>query len=182
MGISLVITLACLFTSGRVYWVLSMGHIHRTRHLAHLVLLSVISSYHSSVTLSALTIYQYIQYSVSACYKFVIASSLLKNQHITFRLLYLFLCFFSYVLFQLYSILHAQYLSGIDACVRCIFSWCRFRFLASRLHIDKFPISSSADLVVSPHNPRKIVISFITVFSILVLVFSRFSLCLSHYF
>ena len=120
-AISLVIMPACFYTFGRVYWVLLMGHIHQTPHLAHVVLLSVISSSHSSVRLSALTIYQYIQYSVSACYKLVIASSKLKNQHITLRLLYLFLCLFSYVLFQLYSILHAQYLSSTDAYVRYIF-------------------------------------------------------------
>ena len=53
---------ACLYTLGRVYLVLSMGRIHRTPHLAHVVLLSVISSSHSSVRLSVLTIYQYIQF------------------------------------------------------------------------------------------------------------------------
>ena len=115
------------------------GRIHRTPHLAHVVLLSVISSSHSSVRLSALTIYQYIQYSISPCYKLVIASRKLRNQHITFRLLYLFLCLFSYVLFQLYSILHAQYLSSTDAYVRYIFSSCRFSFSASRSGIDRFP-------------------------------------------
>ena len=88
--INLVSTPACLYTFGKVYWVLLMGRIHRTPHLAHLILLSLVSSSHSSVRLSALTIYQYIQYSVSACYKLVIASSQLRNQHITFRLLYLF--------------------------------------------------------------------------------------------
>ena len=66
---NLVITPTCLFTFGRVYSVLSMGRIHRTPHLAHVVLLSVISISHNSVKLSSLTIYQYIQYSVSACYE-----------------------------------------------------------------------------------------------------------------
>ena len=80
--ISLVITPTCLYTSCRVYWVLSMRRIHRTPHLAHVVLLSVISSSHRSVRLSALTIYQYIQYSILACYKLVIASSQLKIQFI----------------------------------------------------------------------------------------------------
>ena len=61
-AICLVITPACLYTFGRVYWVLSMGRIHQTPYLAHVVLLSVISSSHSSVRLSALTIYQYIQF------------------------------------------------------------------------------------------------------------------------
>ena len=42
-----------------------MGLIHWTPLLAHVVLLSVISSSHSSVRLSTLTIYQYIQYLVS---------------------------------------------------------------------------------------------------------------------
>ena len=63
-AISFVITPVCLYTFGRVYWVLSMGRIHRTLNLAHVVLLSVISSSYSSVRLSALTIYQYIQYSI----------------------------------------------------------------------------------------------------------------------
>ncbi|KAH0784174.1 hypothetical protein KY290_003772 [Solanum tuberosum] len=40
---------ARLYTFGRVYWVLSMGRIHRTPHLAHVVLLSIISSSHSTV-------------------------------------------------------------------------------------------------------------------------------------
>ena len=107
---------------GRVYWVVQMGRIHRTPHLAHVVLLSVISSSHNLVRLSTATIYQYIQYSVSACYKLVIASSQLRNKNITFILLYLFLCLFSYVLFQLYSILHDHYISSTDAYVRYIFS------------------------------------------------------------
>ena len=51
MGISLQITLACLYTTSRVYWVLSMGRRHQTPHLAHVVLLAVISSFHSSVKL-----------------------------------------------------------------------------------------------------------------------------------
>ena len=70
-AIRLVIMTACLYNIDRVYWVLLMGHIHQTPHLAHVVLLSVISSSHSSVRLSVLTIYQYIQYSVSACYKLI---------------------------------------------------------------------------------------------------------------
>ena len=61
-AINLVITPACLHTSGRVYWVLSMGRIHQTPHLSHVVLLSVISSSHCLVRLSTLTIYQYIQF------------------------------------------------------------------------------------------------------------------------
>ena len=81
-AINLVITPACLYTFGREYRVLQMRCIHRTPHLAHVVLLSVISNSHSSVKLSTLTIYQYIQYSVSACYKLVIASSQLRIQFI----------------------------------------------------------------------------------------------------
>ena len=45
-----------------------------------------------------------------------------------------------------------------------------------------FPISSSADSVVSPHSPRTTVMSFISVFSHLVSVFGRFSwasICIS---
>ena len=80
--INLVVTPACLYSSSRVYWVLSMGRIHQTPHSAHVVLLSVISSSYSSVRLSTLTIYQYIQYSISACYKLVIASSQLRIQFI----------------------------------------------------------------------------------------------------
>ena len=121
-AISLMITPACLYTFGSVYWVLSMGHIHRTPHLDHVVLFSVTSSSQCSVRLSAFTIYHYIRYSVSTCYKLVIASSYLRTKHITFRLLYLLLCFFSYVLFQVYSILHAQYLSGTDTYLHYIFS------------------------------------------------------------
>ena len=63
-AMSLLITPACLDTFGRVYWVLSMVHIHRTPHLDHMVLLLVISSSHSSVRLSTLTIYLYIKYSI----------------------------------------------------------------------------------------------------------------------
>ena len=121
-AISLVITPTCPYTFGRVYWVLSMGHIHRTPHFAHALLLLVISSSHSSVRLFALTIYQYIQYSVSSCYKLVIAFSYLNIQYIMFRLLYFLLFLFSFDLFLVYSILHAQYLSSTDAYVRYIFS------------------------------------------------------------
>ena len=103
-------------------------------------------------------------------------------QYIMFRLVYLLLCLFSYVLFQLYSILHAQYLSSTNAYVRYIFSWCRFRFSTSRSHIDRFSISSSADSVVSPHFPRTTVKNVISVFSHLVSVFARFSWGLSQYF
>ena len=107
-AISLVITLACLYTFGRVYWVLSTGCIHRTSHLAHVVLLSVISSFHCSVRLSALTIYQYIQYSVSTCYKLIIVS----NQHrIQFIVSDYYTCYyacsvmfyFNFTLFQMLS-------------------------------------------------------------------------------
>ena len=45
-----------------------------------------------------------------------------------------------------------------------------------------FPISNSADSVVSPHSLRTTVMSVISVFSHLVSVFSRFSLALSQYF
>ena len=72
----------CLYTFGRLYWVLSMGRIYWTPHLAHLVLLSIISSSHNSVRLSAWSIYQYIQHSVSTCCKLVIASNLLRIQFI----------------------------------------------------------------------------------------------------
>ena len=101
--------------------------------------LSVISSSHRSVRLSALTIYQYIQYSVSACYKLVIASSQLRIKFIMsdyytcfyacsvmfyfiYTVSYMLLCLFSYVLFHLYCILHAQYLSSTDAYMCYIFS------------------------------------------------------------
>ena len=77
-AINLVITPACLYTFGRAYLVLSMWCIHWTPHIAHVVLLLVISSSHSLVRLFALTIYQYIQYSVSTCNKLVIASSKLR--------------------------------------------------------------------------------------------------------
>ena len=49
--ISLMITTACLYTFGMVYWVLSMGRIHRTPYLSHVILLLVISSSHSQVIL-----------------------------------------------------------------------------------------------------------------------------------
>ena len=63
-----------------------------------------------------------------------------------------------------------------------IFLWCRFRFPASKSRMDRFPISSSADSVVSPHSPRRTVMSFISVFSHLVSIFYRFSSGLSQYF
>ena len=131
-----------------------------------------------------LTIYQYTQHWISKSYKLVITFSYLtiQNQHIMSRLLYLLLCLFNYVLFQLYSILNDQYLSSTDAYVLYIFSWCRFRFSASRSRIDRFPISSSADLVVSPHSLRTTVMSVISVISDSVSIFARFSWCLSQYF
>ena len=46
---------ACLCNSDKVYWILLMGRMHRTPHLALVVLLSVISSSHSLVI--ALTIF-----------------------------------------------------------------------------------------------------------------------------
>ena len=106
--ISLVITPPYLNTFGRVYWFLSKKRIHRSPHLAHVVFWLVISSSQSSVILYALTIYQYIQYSISAYYKLVITTFYLRNQYVMFRLLYLFLCFLNYISLQLYSILHAQ--------------------------------------------------------------------------
>ena len=95
---------ACLYTSGRVYWVLSMGGIHRTPHLAHVVLLSVISSSRVQSDSIALTIYQYSQYSVSACYKLVTAFSYLSNQYLScsdYIIAYLLcsvICYFSCIL------------------------------------------------------------------------------------
>ncbi|WMV19984.1 hypothetical protein MTR67_013369 [Solanum verrucosum] len=43
----------------------------------------------------------------------------------------------------------------------------QFRFSASRSRLDRFPISSSTESVVSPHSPRTIVMSFLSVFSVL---------------
>ena len=81
-----------------------MGRIHRNPHLAHVILLSVISSSHSSVRLSTLTIYQYIQYSAPACYKLVIASILAQKsvhpvQIIIFVFVNVHLCFISALLY-----------------------------------------------------------------------------------
>ncbi|WMV25865.1 hypothetical protein MTR67_019252 [Solanum verrucosum] len=45
-----------------------------------------------------------------------------------------------------------------------IFSLCRFRFSASRSRLDHFPISNSAEPVVSPLSPRTIVTNFFSVF------------------
>ncbi|KAH0709456.1 hypothetical protein KY284_010883 [Solanum tuberosum] len=39
--LKLVIMIACLYTFGRVYWVLSMGRIHRTPHLAHVLSIQI---------------------------------------------------------------------------------------------------------------------------------------------
>ncbi|WMV51121.1 hypothetical protein MTR67_044506 [Solanum verrucosum] len=39
----------------------------------------------------------------------------------------------------------------------------RFWFSASRSHLDRFPISSSAEYEVSPHSPRTIVMSLFLV-------------------
>ena len=61
-------------------------------HLGHVVLLSIISSSHSSVRLSTLTIYQYVQYLVSTSYKLDIASSQLK---IRFIMSYYYNCFYA---------------------------------------------------------------------------------------
>ena len=51
-AISLVITPACLYTLGMVYWVLLIGRIHRTPHFSYLILLSFISRSYSSIKLS----------------------------------------------------------------------------------------------------------------------------------
>ena len=118
-----------------------------------------------------LTDCQFIPYSVSPCYKLVIVFSQLWILYIMFRLLYLLFCLFGYVLFQLYSILHSQYLSSNDAYLPYIFSWCRFKFSASRSHIDWFSIFSSVDLVVSTHFMRTKIMTLISVFTYLVSVF-----------
>ena len=120
-AISLMIMPACFYTFGMVYLVLSIRCIHQTPHLAHVILLSVISSSHNSVRLSPFTIYHYYQYSV----QHVINWSMLSvssefSYHVI--LLHLLLCFFSYVQLHLLYIVHAQYLSSIDAYVRYIFS------------------------------------------------------------
>ena len=133
-----MITPTCLYTYGRVYWVLSMGCIHRTQNLAHVVLLSVLSSSHSSVRLSALTIYQYIQYSVSTCHKLVIDPvsseiSTSRSNYYTCFCACLVMFYFSFTLS--YMLRTFQVLTHTCA----IFAWCRFRFSASRSHIDRFP-------------------------------------------
>ena len=85
-----------------------MGRIHQTLHLAHVVLLSVISSSQNSVRLSALTMYQYIQYSISACYKLVIASSKLRIQFIMSDY---YTCYFACSIMFYFSIILSYMLS-----------------------------------------------------------------------
>ena len=68
-AISLIITLSCHYTFGRVYWVPSVGRIQQTHHLHQVVLLSVISSSHSSL--------KTLLHLPSICYKLVIAFSYL---------------------------------------------------------------------------------------------------------
>ena len=104
--ISLVIMPACLYTFGRVYWVLLMGRIHRTPHLAHVVLLSIISSSHSSVRLYCV---DHIYSSVSACYKFghciQVAQNLVYHVHsIILAFMLVQLCFISALLYPTCSL------------------------------------------------------------------------------
>ena len=161
MGISLVITPACLYTPDRVYWVISMSRINWTPHLDHVILLSIIRISHSSVRLYCIDhIYSSVIIQFQHVINLVIASIYLNIKYIMFRILYLLLCLFSYILFMLYSILHSQYLWSTDAYVSYIFSWCRFTFSTSRSHLDRFSITSSAELMVSAHSPRTIVMKF----------------------
>ena len=102
MGISLVITLICLYTSGRVYWVLSMGRIHRIPYLAHVVLLSVISSSHSSVRLYCINhIYRLVSIQSQYIINLVIASSYLIIQYISCS--YYYTCFCAYLVMIYFS-------------------------------------------------------------------------------
>ena len=160
MAISFVITSACPYTFGSVYWVLSMRRIHRTPHFAHVFLLSVFSIAHSSVRLSCTD--HLSVYSVFSFFQYVINWSLHSvSSEFSISCSDYYTCFCAcsvMFLFQLYSILHAQYLSSTDAYMCYLFSGCRFRFLASRSCIDRYSIFSSADSRISPHSTKTIVI------------------------
>ena len=94
----------------RVYWVLSIGRIHQTPHLAYVFLLSVIRRSHGLVILSCidhLAIYSVLNYTklqIGHCIQ------LAQSFDIMFRLVYLFSFLFNHIFFCFYSILHARYL------------------------------------------------------------------------
>ena len=72
------------------------------------------------------------------------------------QIIILALCLFIYILFQLYSILHAQYLKVLTH--TCVTS---SRDVGSgSQHPDHVLISSLADSVVSSHSPWTIVMGF----------------------
>ena len=97
MGIILVITPSCLYSS--------MRRIHWTPHLAHVVLFSVISSFHSLIRLYCIDhIYSLISIQSQHVINLFISSSELNIRYIMFRILNLLLCLFSYGLFQLYTL------------------------------------------------------------------------------
>ena len=114
MGIRLVIPPPCLYTSGRVYWVLFMGRIQRNPQLAHMALLSIIIAPTIQSDSIVVTIYHCIQYSISASYKLIIAISYLSIQnqyHVKIiSLLYCFvqLCIISTFIYPTFSV-HFKY-------------------------------------------------------------------------
>ena len=146
----------------------SMGRIHQIPHLAHVVLLSVISSSHRSVRLSALTIYQYIQYSVSTCYKLVISFSQLRIQFIMSDY---YTCFYACSIMFYFSFTLSYMLSTFQVLTHTCATSSRDVGSGSQ-HPDHaqidFPICSSTNLAVCTHSPRTTDMSFISVFSHLV--------------
>ena len=109
MGIILVIIPACLYTFGRVYWVLSVRPMHRTQHLSHVVLLSAISSSYSSVILHCINHISVFSISMLLLGHYIHISHVRYfSIYSMLRLIHYVMYFFSYILFQLYSILHAS--------------------------------------------------------------------------
>ena len=97
-----MITPACLYTFGKVYWVLLMGHICRTSQLAPMVLLSIIII--STIQLDSIALAMF-QFSVSTCHNLgnefkIRMFNILAPFHVHI------ISLFTYMLFQLYSILH----------------------------------------------------------------------------
>lgn len=106
-------TLACLYTFGRVYLILSMENIHETPILADMVLLFVVGRSQNFIKLYCI---DYLRI-LNICSKYVINLSLHLASLVISIYVFNILCSpfnacLVLFLFQLYSIIHAQYLSS----------------------------------------------------------------------
>ena len=149
-----------------------MGSIHRTPHLAHVILLLVISISHSSFWLSALTF---------------ISIFSIQFQHV--------INWSVHPISIEISTSYSDYYTCFCACSVMFYFSCTLSYMISTFQVRTHTCTTSsrdlgsgsqhpdhADSLVSPYYPRTTIMSFISFFSHLVSVFARFSWGLSQYF